>query len=419
MKKLTNAAELNAIYAAMHGKPLPKNGRETVANFRFEPNIEQSFLQYYTLQVGRFVALSSLLFLIFLVLDLSSEGVAFTQISFFVLFKTALIGLANLVLVAWILQHVRYRQTHIQHRQPLMPLVTIVPIAANLTVLIHSNHTTLDMMTATVSLFYCVTLVALILRMSLNQNLPLVLPIGGLTIATIWGIGAGATIPIDLHSLVAVIAGVFACAVFEYDLRCDFVGQAHVYRVATTDPLSKTLNRHAFFERGQLEINRARRSNGTLCLVLLDIDRFKQINDRFGHPIGDQVIASISDTCQSSLRSSDLFGRIGGEEFAIFLPDTDLRAAALVAERLRSTLESHKETPAGSIDVTVSIGVAQLNRDETSLQELIGRTDMYLYAAKRAGRNRVVTAPLPESAPPEPLSEREVGHTLNQAGLAT
>jgi diguanylate cyclase (GGDEF)-like protein len=413
MKNLAYATELNTIFASMHGKPLPQHATETSANFRFEPLVEQSFLRFYLLRIRRFVYLTGILFLAFIVLELTSEGMAFASLPLLVLLKAALLGLSGLLLVGWILQHTHARQPQAQLYQLLTPFVVVMPIAANLTALIHSNRSTFDIMTASVGLFYCVMLVTLILRMSVNYNRPLVLAVGAITIATIWGTGANVTIPFDVHSCVAVIFGVFACAVFEYDIRSDFVGHAQLYRIATTDPLSKTLNRHAFFERGQMEIDRARRYNGALSLLMIDIDRFKQINDTFGHPIGDQVIASISDTCRHSLRSSDLFGRVGGEEFAILLPDTDLGAALIVAERLRIALESHIETPTGILSVTVSIGVAQLSMNEPLLQELISRADIYLYAAKRTGRNRVVS-----SQNPEILSERSVGQSLDYAAIA-
>jgi diguanylate cyclase (GGDEF)-like protein len=126
---------------------------------------------------------------------------------------------------------------------------------------------------------------------------------------------------------------------------------------------------------------------------MLDIDRFKDFNDRYGHPIGDQILCALVELCQSSMRNVDIVGRYGGEEFVILVPETGLEGAQKVAERLRMEIEKiNVDTPAGKLSLTVSIGVASI---ETELEQaqtvdaLIKRADQAVYAAKADGRNCV------------------------------
>src|SRR6185436_11318492 len=136
----------------------------------------------------------------------------------------------------------------------------------------------------------------------------------------------------------------------------------------------------------------AQRHRRELCVLMLDIDHFKAVNDRHGHAAGDDVLKLISATFAWGLRDADVCGRIGGEEFAVVLPETGLAQAMQTAERLRLTVAKtavptdHAPEP---LRVTVSVGVAALS-DGESLDELLARADQSLYQAKRAGRNRVV-----------------------------
>ncbi|WP_342117340.1 GGDEF domain-containing protein [Pseudoduganella sp. OTU4001] len=163
-------------------------------------------------------------------------------------------------------------------------------------------------------------------------------------------------------------------------------------RLANTDSLTGLANRRHFMEHGSREVSRARRYRQPLAMLLLDIDHFKEINDNFGHPAGDKVIAAVANACRTSGRGSDLAGRIGGEEFAVLLPETNAIAAQLAAERLRRKiadldLAAHGITRA----ITASIGVAVLQGSETALEALLARADQALYLAKQTGRNRVVS----------------------------
>lgn len=161
-------------------------------------------------------------------------------------------------------------------------------------------------------------------------------------------------------------------------------------RLATTDPLTGVVNRRRFMDVASREVLRSKRTGAAVSVITLDIDHFKQVNDRFGHASGDAVLLEVVNRVGQGLRTLDVLGRIGGEEFAVLLPDAALEGACAVAERLR---EAVAQTPifAGGTDITVtiSLGVATLGGEET-LDGLLSRTDEAMYAAKRAGRNRVM-----------------------------
>jgi len=169
----------------------------------------------------------------------------------------------------------------------------------------------------------------------------------------------------------------------------------NVERMASTDPLTQQLNRRAFTDAATRELERCRLLGQPAAALLIDLDHFKLINDRFGHPIGDQVLRGFVDRCCERIRKIDLLGRIGGDEFAVLLPRADAPAAAEIAERIRSSLtEAPIETEAGPVDLSVSIGITVTTADipaETTpsddLQALLRRADLALYAAKEAGRN--------------------------------
>jgi diguanylate cyclase (GGDEF)-like protein len=166
---------------------------------------------------------------------------------------------------------------------------------------------------------------------------------------------------------------------------------AQVEMLAITDWLTKIHNRRGFFESAQTQVDRSRQSSQRLCALMIDIDHFKAVNDRYGHLIGDQVIRAVAETCRAGLREHDLLGRYGGEEFMILLPDCHLALATRVAGRLRASIEqSATPTDHGPVSVTASIGVAEYDPAHDSLDTLLQRADEAMYAAKLGGRNRVV-----------------------------
>lgn len=162
-------------------------------------------------------------------------------------------------------------------------------------------------------------------------------------------------------------------------------------RLAITDDLTGVFNRRYLLELARKELERARRYQHPLSLILFDLDHFKQINDRFGHPMGDITLQKIAHLCRLTIRATDIFGRYGGEEFLIITPETGFQEAMEVAERFRKQVEKFAiETERGTIRLTISLGIATLKAGtQMSLEELITKTDDALYAAKAQGRNRV------------------------------
>lgn len=169
---------------------------------------------------------------------------------------------------------------------------------------------------------------------------------------------------------------------------------ARLAELASTDSLTGVANRRHFMARAGMEVARSRRSGAALSLLCLDLDHFKQINDRHGHQVGDQVLKSVAAEIQRGLRPADLVARMGGEEFHVLLPDTALSQSVEVAERIRTAVEKLSIPLQGdTLQVTLSAGCAQLGVDAADLQALIRIGDERLYEAKALGRNRVVAAP--------------------------
>jgi len=169
---------------------------------------------------------------------------------------------------------------------------------------------------------------------------------------------------------------------------------------AQTDPLTGALNRRAFMSRGERLLSRHAHDKAPLCLVFLDLDHFKSLNDRFGHSGGDDVLMSFVELVSASIRPTDFLFRIGGEEFCCLLPYTGIEQAQRVAERIRHQFETATVEVAGApVQVTVSLGIASTERFGYRLDTLMRRADMAVYAAKRAGRNRVVVADVGEPKP--------------------
>ena len=166
---------------------------------------------------------------------------------------------------------------------------------------------------------------------------------------------------------------------------------------AVTDPLTGAFNRRYLDRRLNEEVMAERRYGRSLSVLMLDIDNFKQINDRHGHQAGDQVLTSLSEIVAKGLRETDMLARYGGEEFLVIAPQTPLLSAAELAERLRRDIDSHDFSlsngpgEARRIKVTVSIGVASSGNGVDSREKLVHAADANLYRAKQEGRNRVVT----------------------------
>jgi diguanylate cyclase (GGDEF)-like protein len=166
-------------------------------------------------------------------------------------------------------------------------------------------------------------------------------------------------------------------------------------RQARIDFLTGLSNRGYFMEQGEQELSRAIRYDNPLSIFMMDVDLFKQFNDGHGHKVGDSVLKKFAEVCVNTLRDVDIIGRIGGEEFAILLPETDKKEAAEVAERLRDAISKAKvplPTADQLLHFTISIGVASISSKSDNLDVLLHLADKALYEAKNSGRNRVCVA---------------------------
>lgn len=165
---------------------------------------------------------------------------------------------------------------------------------------------------------------------------------------------------------------------------------SELVRLATTDPLTGILNRRAFRERATLELRRIDRYGGEACLLMMDLDHFKMVNDSYGHDAGDAVLCVAAQRVSEQLRETDVFGRLGGEEFAVLVTDTTVDLGEVVAGRLLSTLRDEPVSWNGlEIAITMSIGATALQPGDGTLDVALARADQALYASKGAGRDRV------------------------------
>ena len=176
-----------------------------------------------------------------------------------------------------------------------------------------------------------------------------------------------------------------------------------LYRQATRDHLTGLYNRRVLMERMQDEVRRAQRYRHPLAILIMDLDRFKRVNDRHGHLAGDAVLKVFADIAQGVLRNTDLMGRYGGEEFLAILPETNLKLASEAAERIRAACHAAEaRSPDGEqIPFTTSVGVAEWAPPE-NVTTLLGRVDDALFEAKAAGRDRVYLAEQPASDVEQP-----------------
>ena len=169
--------------------------------------------------------------------------------------------------------------------------------------------------------------------------------------------------------------------------------ERELYRQAAVDMLTGLANRRSFLSQLGRAFAQARRQGQPLSLLYLDVDHFKLINDRYGHAAGDEVLKAFAEVVAQQVRSADLVGRIGGEEFAVLLPDADGAQAAEVAARVRRAVaEREIDTGAATLKVTVSIGLATLQAGHEHPDRLLEDADGALYVAKQRGRNRVEQA---------------------------
>ncbi|MEZ5823849.1 MAG: GGDEF domain-containing protein [Geminicoccaceae bacterium] len=160
-------------------------------------------------------------------------------------------------------------------------------------------------------------------------------------------------------------------------------------RLVLRDTLTGVASRRHFLDLGEEALADALQTGTALTVGMLDIDRFKQVNDLYGHSVGDLVLSVVAACCDAQLRRNDVIGRLGGDEFGLIMPATSLSIAMGVADRLRAkVVEAMRDEPVRNINVTVSIGLTEILSDDDTFEVLLTRADSALYGAKRAGRNR-------------------------------
>jgi len=163
--------------------------------------------------------------------------------------------------------------------------------------------------------------------------------------------------------------------------------------LAITDGLTGAYNRRHFMYEASTEVPRAKRYGHSLSVLMMDLDLFKKVNDTYGHAGGDEVLRRFVSTVSDILRESDILGRIGGEEFALMLPETDLAGAIALAERIRADIQAlNIRWDKRTIQVTASIGIAMLQKDDLDIHAIMAKADKALYTAKAEGRNRVMVS---------------------------
>jgi len=244
--------------------------------------------------------------------------------------------------------------------------------------------------------------------------------LAGVTYSTTAGLVHGSGVPLFANSVIAFLLvnafGVYHVRTMNRTHRMKFIAlrgeresnirlqeeiaerkkiQQKLFEQATTDELTRVYNRRFFMELAEREFSRSKRHGYGLALIMIDLDHFKAVNDDYGHNMGDLVLEVTAACICQNLRSEDLIGRLGGEEFAVLLPDTDLARAMNTAERIRSALEARPTASEGlEIRITASLGVAAgLPGPEDGLSWWLKLADKALYSAKRNGRNQVVGGP--------------------------
>lgn len=169
--------------------------------------------------------------------------------------------------------------------------------------------------------------------------------------------------------------------------------ESELQRLATTDVLTQSSNRRYFFDNAEQAFNESRQAGAALAFLLLDVDDFKKVNDRYGHQVGDRVLQRVAQCASGALRRGDLFGRIGGEEFAVLLPGCDQVTARQIGERLQREVQRLRfKEDEQTFGISVSQGLTLLLPHDENLSALYGRADAALYQAKRNGKDRIEQA---------------------------
>jgi diguanylate cyclase (GGDEF)-like protein len=188
------------------------------------------------------------------------------------------------------------------------------------------------------------------------------------------------------YSLIFIIFGNIEAYLTNYYRRKQFADSMELVRLSITDSLTGIYNRTKFDQELNLWIDNCNRNGNSLSLIMLDIDDFKKVNDNYGHLIGDKVLQNITSMIKNAIRATDIFARWGGEEFVVLLPNTGIRQALEITERVRICIRENKAE--GVENVTCSFGLVSLEKNENA-ESLLKRADKFLYKAKEQGKNTV------------------------------
>ena len=214
--------------------------------------------------------------------------------------------------------------------------------------------------------------------------------LSSVTALTVWGFIPYTTFGYRAIELGMVFDAIILSIALVDQFRIINEDKIHAEQLAMTDDLTGVNNRRAFYDLVRPIWSSGLRKKREMCVIMIDADKFKNINDSYGHAIGDEVLKSLSSILFDNVREGDIFARWGGEEFIVFLPETSLSAATEIAERFRELTSSIKlDMLDESIPVTISVGVAHNIGENIEIDELILTADKYLYVAKEKGRNRV------------------------------
>lgn len=184
-------------------------------------------------------------------------------------------------------------------------------------------------------------------------------------------------------------------ATLSYEL---YQSEQRLSALSQKDPLTGAYNRRYFDEQSRIECARSHRYSQSLAILMIDLDKFKLVNDTHGHAAGDEVLKALVRISSDALRKSDILARFGGEEFVVLLPHADIKEASMLAERLRKAIENSEiKVEELTLHVTVSIGVSILAAHESDSTEMLARADQAMYNAKNSGRNKVAVMPAPVS----------------------
>lgn len=285
-------------------------------------------------------------------------------------------------------------------RRVLYPFTALALLVLHGARFSHASPNTLVIVVSMIIASYTAAMAAILLRPGVGHSLlQRLIGINGLAFFAAMSVRAWSGI---VHGNLAVFAPGFVQSLtylagyllmivngFGFLLLCKEKDDQQMALLATIDSLTGLVNRRAFFERTESARMMAMRLRTPIALMMIDIDHFKRLNDRFGHATGDEALCLFAATAQQTLRENDIMGRLGGEEFALVLPGTELEGALLAAERLRVAVSGATLAVSGdTYSMTVSIGVVVIDPNE-HINSALARADHALYAAKSAGRDRV------------------------------